>query len=399
MQNFAKRQTECIWLAGLLLLVSLHFWFPRVNRGPKHDTYSTSAEGKKAFYLLARRSGYETHRNRKPIPALVESLYGTETLCLLGPARYPTVAEWEAILTWVADGGSLLVAARSDDENNALEIPRLDLKTEPNTGPFQTEKVETSLATSGPFVWQSRGQIDISDGSQSSVLVESGGTTQAISRPYGSGIVVVVAADFVFSNQSLAWSDHSNAELAMRLLEEAEANSNSYEIYFDESLNSSGTPKVVGLMLDPFMRPVTVQLLIGLLLFSWWQSRPFGPLLPRSVSARHNIVDHTDMLGMLYFKAGSGAVPVKSYLSQLEGELRLGSTSSQEDRVLSPIAARMGNSTESVKQVFHRARQAAKTQSLERKDAAKVIRRLALVRRAAVMPHEKHSPRRSADDE
>jgi len=38
--------------AALVLLVSLHFWFPDVGPKLRDDTFSTTATGKKAFYLL-----------------------------------------------------------------------------------------------------------------------------------------------------------------------------------------------------------------------------------------------------------------------------------------------------------------------------------------------------------
>lgn len=403
MQKSNLARTEWMWLAGLLFLVSLHFWFPRLNRGPSHDTYSTTAEGKKAFYLLARRWNERATRSSQPLPVLLENFYGVEKLCLLGPARYPTAAEWEKLLDWVAEGGMLLFAARSDldEEANRVEIPGIGVSIVPNTGPFETQRVRTPLMEGGQLIWRSRGMIETSEGgaavgsSPGNVLVQSGGTVQAVGVPHGAGYLLIVASDFVFSNSSLAWSDYSNAELAVRLLDETGP---STEVYFDESLNSSGTPKVVGLLFEPFLRPVTVQLLIGLLVFAWWRSRRFGPLLPRSTRSRHNIVDHTDTLGMLYFKGSDGARPVKSYLRQLERELRLGSTREArgprpvgitEERALAAIAVRMGRETASLKKLFDRARRAAKAKGLDRKTAAKIIHRLALVRRAAAQPHPK----------
>lgn len=38
---------DLLWLAVVLLLVSLHFWFPDVGSGQASDTFSTTAEGKK----------------------------------------------------------------------------------------------------------------------------------------------------------------------------------------------------------------------------------------------------------------------------------------------------------------------------------------------------------------
>ena len=401
MQPPVRRQREWIWLVALVLLVSLHFdWLPGLNRGPRHDTYSTYAEGKKAFYLVARDRGYHVSRSQKRLPELIDSLgtsqYAAGTLCLLGPARYPTEGEWSRILTWVDGGGSLLVAARSGGKTLEFEIPGLDVGVKSNTDDFETTNIKTPTMTEGQFIWQSGGEIETPDSSEMEILVETNGALHALGMPYGGGYVVVVASDFIFSNQSLAWSDYSNAELAIRLLDSADTGG---EITIDESLNASGTPKVVGLMLEPFLWPVTVQLLIALLLFAWWRSRQFGAVLPRSVNARHNIVDHTDTLGMLHFKSGSGAAPLKSYLKQLESELRLSSVKGAEERALAPIAARMGKSVAAIRKVFSRARQYAESGHLDRKAAGRIIHRLSLIRYAMKQPAKDSAKSQVTDDD
>jgi len=301
-------------------------------------------------------------------------------------------------MDWVQGGGSLLVAARSGSGGKKLEleIPDLDVAVKRNSGAFETVDIDTLAMTEGKFIWQSGGEIDTSGTNGLERLVETDDTVQAVGLPYGNGYVVVVASDFVFSNHSLAWSDYSNAELAIRLLDSADAGG---KIVIDESLNASGTPKVVGLMLEPFLWPVTVQLLIALLLFAWWRSRQFGAVLPRSVGARHNIVDHTDTLGMLYFKSGSGAAPLKSYLKQLESVLRMSSVKGAEERALAPIAARMEKSVEAIRKVFDRARQYAESGHLDRKTAGRVIHRLALIRRAMLQPPKRTAKSQTTDDE
>ena len=232
----ARRQREWIWLVALVLLVSLHFdWLPGLNPGLRHDSYSTYAEGKKAFYLVARDRGYDVSRNQKGIPALIGSLNEPDTLCLLGPARYPTEGEWSQIMDWVQGGGSLLFAARSGSGGKKLEleIPGLDIAVKRNTGAFETIDIDASTMAEGKFIWQSGGEIDTAGTGGLERLVETGDTVQAVGLPYGSGYIVVVASDFVFSNHSLAWSDYSNAELAIRLLDAADAGG---RIVIDESL-------------------------------------------------------------------------------------------------------------------------------------------------------------------
>lgn len=385
---------DWLWLGGLILLVSLHFWFPRLGAGPRHDTYSAAAEGKKAFFLLVRSDpagrGHSVRRNLAPVGRLATAgrlraggsgehqSQSASGLCLLGPARYPNEAEWRSLLDWVSRGGSLIVAAR--EEQPEFSIRELDIQVKRVRGRIDVgaDRISTALIDGGDLIWQSRGRIVATPRARR--LVEVGGTTQAVVQSHGSGNVVVLASDFIFSNQSLAYADHANAELALRLLEAAGL---PRTIHFDESLNIAGTPKVVGLLLDPFLRAVTVQLLIVLLVFAWWQSRRFGPLVPEAATARQNIVDHTDAVGLLQYRSKDGTTALQSYLKQLIAELKLKSHRGREDRVLEPIAVRLGTSTQAVRKVLAQSTKAARTKRLERRTAAHIIRRLAVLRRAA----------------
>ncbi|MGE5192861.1 MAG: DUF4350 domain-containing protein, partial [Deltaproteobacteria bacterium] len=121
-----RRWPSAVWLALLALALSLQVWFPRVDAGPLNDTYNVDVGGRNAFFQYAKR--LETRgvlvaadRNHQSLVALLDG-YGTDaTLCLLGPARYPTPREWKSLLGWVRSGGKLLLAARWEDAE--LTIP------------------------------------------------------------------------------------------------------------------------------------------------------------------------------------------------------------------------------------------------------------------------------------
>jgi hypothetical protein len=389
MRRLIRWRAEWPWLAALLLLLTLHFWFPRINSGGGRDTYGIGGEGKKAFYQLIDGNYWLVWRNSEPIGSLVDSLDRSAALCILGPARYPTHAEWQQISAWVQRGGSLLFAARYRDP--AVEIDTLKIKIEEAKSEAEKEEVDddglaqmldaidSTLSGTKGSGWLTHGKIDSSGGT---VLVSSGGTPQAVVQQHGAGKIVILASDFVFSNQSLAWNDFRNSVLAVRLFEAAGDSSN--EIVFDESLNESGTPKVVAILLNPTLRPLTVQLLIGLLIFGWWRSRRFGSVESAEVSARQNIVDHTDALGNLYYRTHDSLGVLRSYLRQLSWELRLKRSKGREATVLGPIAARLERSTDDVRNEIRDASQAARGKNLDRASAAAFIRRLATIRRAAL---------------
>lgn len=409
---------EWLALAALVAVLAMHVWFPRVGPGPLNDTYNVDVGGRKAFYRLAERRLDWVERNQRPLSVALPNLPSDATLCFLGPARNPDPREWRALLDWVSHGGSLLFAARWDEPE--LSIEGLSLKVEPTaTGsvlermrasrekkqrkklekdlPKESSKdsdsdtssksdtdadehkpsksIETSLATSSAVTWKSKAKIVISDSASVDVLLSDENGPQVVRTAYGTGKIVLVASDYVFSNESLAAHEKQNGVLAFRLLEAADAHE---AVVFDESLNATGTPKVVGLVLDATLRPITLQVLVVFVVFAWRGNRRFGGLLPRALSSRHDIADHTNALGNLYYKVGDPAAVLRTYLEQRRIEWHLRFVSGGKDtRGLEPLARRLRTPVEELRQLLADTEAASQQKKLHRRDAAKLIRRLA----------------------
>jgi Domain of unknown function (DUF4350) len=397
----ATTKADLFWSAAVVLLVVGHFWFPKFGAGRGHDTYSTDLEGKKAFYTLMKSDPdgrkRTVRRNIDPFSKFLDSrsVYSSgwnkptanRTLCLLGPARYPNVAEWDKLLEWVGRGGRLIIAAR--DAKPEFRIETLGIEVRRVRGGIDADagEIQTSLIDRGQILWRSNAQIFARRAEPA--LLSAQGTRQVVRQRHGNGWVIVVAGDFIFSNQAMTYADQSNAVLALGILDAAQAE----EYVFDESLNISGTPKVVGLLFNPLFKPMALQMLIGLVLFAWWRSRRFGPLLPEQSVARRNIVDHTDSVGVLLYRSGDGAAALRAYLRQLFGELKLKSYRGREERVIEPLAHRLGKSPEAVKRVLQRAVKASKSAQVDRHDAAYMLRQLAVIRRAGQMERQPKKPK------
>jgi len=391
--------TDWFWFTAMLLAVGLHFWFPSTHSGPVHDSYSVGAAGKKAMYLLAARTADSVERNTTSLSIAMGRMERETTLCLLGPARYPNRTEWQGLIEWVRRGGCLVIAA--NDSDPAFSLAPLDIAVKKTENDSDDDIVEspddkaeddssdeiddeqqltevTSRLTDEPgLAWKSNAVITAP---KAQVLVDANGSIQAVQQSLDRGTIVVIASDFVFSNQSLEFGENANAVLAVRLLESA---GSGRSLVFDESLNQTGTPKVVGVLLDPVLRPMTIQLVIVLILFGWWRNRRFGPLLAASYSKRHNIVDHTDAVGILHYKTKQGREPLHCYATQLVAELKLKHHKGREERVLAPIARRLDCSVSDIKGEFRQVRRALKHTHVNRKVAAELIRRMARIRRAA----------------
>lgn len=389
---------EWLWLAGLLLLVSLHFWFPRLSSGP-HDSYSTMALGKKGLVLLAEARGFSVERSNRPLRGWSGDDYpgssqmavnrSASVLCLLGPSRYPTSDEWKALRSWVSQGGSLIFAIREDeffdkptdsviDLSNQIGFPVRFASSLLSLGGIDVDMPELELRNAlipeGDLLWSTSGQLQTETGQP---LVSSDGTLQATRIGYGRGTVTLVASDWIFSNQSLTYGD--NGALALRLIEPTQPGA---RICFDESLNESGVPRVVSLLLTPEFRSGTIQLAIVVLLFCWYRNRRFGPVIEHSLLPQNNILDHTDTVGQRMYRNGAAAWAVGVYLKQLMHELKLRLYPGQEERILEPIAVRMNRPVSDLQTLLQRAEKAARSKKLDRHRATRLIGQLAQVRAA-----------------
>jgi len=423
---------EVPWILVLGVALSLHLWFPRIDSEPLNDTYSADVGGRNAFYQLTEHRAPSVERNLEPLYRAVDRLDTDLVLCLLGPARYPTEREWWGLLDWVAEGGHLLFAARWDDSH--VEIPDLEAEVElygkvsdktsaatdksagegppskeeqkqpegqqadgagsiaaesnPATDSSEEKKIpektadetriETTLVPPDHLKWESRGVVVLEPGSEAEVLARNTHGPQVVRLAYGEGTIVICASDQLFSNASLFDRKHQNGVLAARILESAGAGR---PVVFDESLNASGTPQVVGLLLDPHLRPMTIQLLVILVIFGWRGGRRFGRLLPRGAGARHNLSDHTDALGNLFYKTKNGLGALGAYLEQLKRQLRLHLTVERDVRSLWPLAQRSGMSVEEVKNLLSEAEALAGRPTLKRREAAAMILRLSKLRK------------------
>ena len=392
------RTVDVLWLAALLSLVALQFWFPPM-KGPASDTYNSGTRGKKAFYLLSnamsrkdvRRSTISVRQWCQQSSDSTNEQFNT-TFLILGPSRYPNESEWKALLAWVQQGGRLVFAARDSSDLNPVSDDDITIDGDlfsVRVGPWANEQMggETNIRTSGisaafgdptqRWAWKSENQVEVGPGQ---VVVSDSGIPQVCEYRYGQGQLVVVASDWVFTNQSLAYED--NSVLASRIVA---PNGFKRRLVFDESLNRSGTPRVVSLLLEQPLRPASVQLLIVVLLFCWWRSYRFGPKWVPSGSAHSSIVEHTNMVGQLAYSADGGKWALTVYLRQVMSELHL--RGPNRDRVLEPIAVRMNRSVGAIKKLLKKARRVAEDDMVDRKTAGRLINQLAQLRAAAAEVH------------
>ncbi len=363
---------QWLWPLAVAALLGLQVWFPDLGDDVLHDTFSNTAEGKRAFFRLVNEYAEYVDRNQQPLTRALPDSVG-DTLCILGPQRWPTDAEWDAILDWVSDGGQLVFAFRGETERT---IPQLDIRYLPRSAqspPDDSLPPDTDLVPREAAAWWTDGRLLAPQGKE---LLAYDGAPQVVVQEWGQGRVVASASPLIFSNQLLTYGD--NPALAYRLLELA---GDVWAVTFDESLNKTGTPKTVALLFDEELRPITLQLMLLLVLYGWWNSLRFGPLLPLAAAPRHNIVEHADALGVAYWRHQFGTMVLRHYLAALRGSLpRLGGTSS--GTAIAWAAQRMNRPASELEEQLAAAEKATQRSRLDRRTAAKLIRRLAPVRQA-----------------
>ena len=363
-------RSDALWLLLTLSIVACGFWWPNQDSHVPHDSFSTGPRGKKAFFLLSKSLAGDVRRNTQ---LFTQKLDDYATICVLGPARYPTEPEWDALYDWVRDGGRLVFAARHDDpkvDRGPFTLSSKSARISDEDEEEDDEEMEAHLEDddfhtvllSGNFDWQSNGRI-VSRGRRVEILVNRGDAIQVARKEFGLGTIVVCASDAVFTNESLADATHENGRLAFRIFESA---GRPQPVAMDEVLNWTGTPKLVGILLDAPLRYVTLQIVLCVVLFAWWGSRRFGPLRKIEGGARRRLVQHAEALGNLHLRTHTGPHLVGRYLERLRRALVFG--------------VRYRVDSKELRELIEEARRHAEKKKASTGEAASLLRRLARVR-------------------
>ena len=436
------RKPEVAWLLGVSLLLLLGFWWIPGERGALEDTWSVRSGGKKAFFRLTQRllPNLEVARSTK---ALIPDDWEADTLFILGPARYPDPDEWDELYRWVVKGRTLIFAARANDANVdlgsfAVEIGTgsflKDLDTdeeesdsvvpvetddedapepngaepiEPDSEMANTETPDSTTTTTKEEEEDDRWdmdfipQTDLVEGStewvgddkidtkfhDADILVSDGfGNTCAARMEVGDGLLIVVNSDFIFANRVLL--KERNATLAWRI---AEAGAIHGPVYFDEFLNGSGAPKVVGILFNRALRPLTLQLMLVTLLFAWFGSRRFGAVRQTRPEARRRIVEHARALGQMQSRIGAGKHALEQHLEHFRNEMRLSFADGTTETEV--IAARASADPNEVKQLMSAVHHAIDSPDrLATSAAARLIKNLSVLRHRATVGGKARSP-------
>jgi hypothetical protein len=378
-RRWPRPKADWVWAAAILAVLVLDLGgLPRPGGGGD-DSFGIGAGGKKAFFTLVRKYFPGTRRHSA---ALIPRDERGATLLVLGPARYPTAAEAESLSRWVRRGNSLIFAARGGGPDLDIDPFDVQVRKRPEAKGI-LKVVDEDLAReliAGPdgsvegLDWEGGAAVQASRPS-SEVILEAGGEAQAVRVRAGSGTAVFLSTDRPFTNAALARDD--TGLLAFRLVEAARRGG---PVIFDEHLNTTGTPKIFGLLFDPLLRPLTLQIILVALVFGWSGSRRFGPALPPEEEPRRSIAQHAEALGNLHLRAGTGSKAVAAYLGFVLAELGIHG-GGRDGNAAKRLARRTGFDEKAVTKLLADARAAAGGRKVPAGRAASLVKALARLRR------------------
>lgn len=377
----ANKQLFWLLLVFLLILLTM-FWIPGDSTSTA-DSYSADEPGKLAFYQIVRSYFPNTQRSSKQL--VPRGAGYRDTIVVLGPARQPTNDEWNELYDFVSYGGSVLYAGLRESEGfdaspfrTSLESDwtrerEIDIALDFDESYQPIESARTSFG--GRIPWESMGEIKTRSTYGRDILATSGRRIQAVRQQVGNGYIVFVASDYVFRNQSLLHPDRDDT--AFKFLECTYPDDDG-TVYLDESLNSSGTPRVLGILFAPLFRHLSLQMLIVTVLFGWWGSRRFGPAIIKKVNSRRAIVEHAQALGNMHFKVGAAQHALKSYFEYFRNVA--GIQGGRIDKIAGVLAARSGFDKAHVEDLLDQTQRAIQDPQIGSSTAAPLIMRLAELR-------------------
>lgn len=147
MRKRRLKQSDAWWLAGVILLVLLQFWWLPGDPGTPDDSYSVSVEGKRGFFQTLK--SLSTENLLPPVQRESHRLIPKQsgTLVILSPDRYPNDSEQRQLAEFVRGGGTLLFAPNWMNPDCAM--PQLNIST--TTSYLQDEDLgTTALAPATP---------------------------------------------------------------------------------------------------------------------------------------------------------------------------------------------------------------------------------------------------------
>lgn len=322
-----KRLSRDSWLAlGLFLLLTLFTTISVVQQArasvqaPPLATFSTQPDGSRALWL------YLQSQNLKLTDSVGDAFgvpAGVDLAMVLEPTEIFSSGEWQVLLNWVEDGGTLLIAGVGSSTIDLAErlgvhyglAPSTETAVSNQTPLLQAPPLKPISASSPWFL-----RLDRSD--FITLLANAQGNPTAIALTEGNGRIILTTLTEPFSNVGL--QTVGNAELMLNLIN---ATPELKGIWFNEWHHGIRPAAANAITNNNWLQhtPVGQSLLlllgiifVGLLL----RGRHFGRPVPLSKAiSRRAPLEYISGIANLSRRAGHRTAVLQDYRHRLKKEL------------------------------------------------------------------------------
>jgi hypothetical protein len=309
----------------------------RIARGEKHSPYSSyrsDRTGTRRLFLFYEDAGLEPVRLKRELIMLEER----GLLFIIEPQQFqlPAVTggelpvagmflpqELDAIISWVGNGNSLVLAASRQNELHE----RLGIRVEPGSQGRrkQAHRVQLSPLTRSPGRITSRRDSRLVFEGPSWVelfAIPGGGggepLVQAAVRKLGEGSVVVLSEPFVLTNKGIAVP--SNLTFAARLAGLGGAG----RIYFDEYRHGFSDPRtIISYIRERRLHFALLQVMAVFLLFVWRGRSRLGKPRRLERSSERGSAEYVRAFSLIYRRAHLHGSVIRSAYELLREKVAL----------------------------------------------------------------------------
>jgi hypothetical protein len=287
---------------GIFLFLVLVTLLVAPSQGVKTElptTYSSASGGAKAAILLLQESGYRVTRWEQRLRDLKDGPH--TTLVLAEPNGAPAREDYEALRTFIADGGRVIATGSTV----ASFIPGSGIVPRPWMVTWEQANavVPTGLARSAPVITIVAQAYWTADSSATRLYQDADHHTLAVRYGVGRGEVIWWAAPTPLSNAGIG--QPGNLEFFLACLGAPGERRVLWDEYF-HGYQRSGTRSAEA---APFLwLGLQLGLVAAAVLLTF--SRRSGPVLPPSDEVRLSPLEFVQTLGGLYQRAGATSVAV-----------------------------------------------------------------------------------------